>query len=196
MVLLCVGRRPNLANSGVEEVGIEMAPRGFIQVNEYLETSVEGIYAIGDIIPGAMLAHVASAEGMVAAANAVKGNSETVNYKAIPSGVCVTEDELKANGTPYHVGRFEFRALGKAKAIGKLQGFIKVMTDEDDTIIGASLVGPHVTDLLTELSLAVGLGLKAKDVGKVIHAHPSLSEGLMEAIHDIHGECVHAIPKK
>ena len=70
------------------------------------------------------------------------------------------------------------------------------MTDEDDTIIGASLVGPHVTDLLTELSLAVGLGLKAKDVGKVIHAHPSLSEGLMEAIHDIHGECVHAIPKK
>lgn len=205
MVLLCVGRRPNLANSGVEEVGIEMAPRGFIQVNEYLETSVEGIYAIGDIIPGAMLAHVASAEGMVAAANAVKGNSETVNYKAIPScvytepevsGVGVTEDELKANGTPYHVGRFEFRALGKAKAIGKLRGFIKVMTDEDDTIIGASLVGPHVTDLLTELSLAVGLGLKAKDVGKVIHAHPSLSEGLMEAIHDIHGECVHAIPKK
>ena len=182
-----------------------MAPRGFIQVNEYLETSVEGIYAIGDIIPGAMLAHVASAEGMVAAANAVKGNSETVNYKAIPScvytepevsGVGVTEDELKANGTPYHVGRFEFRALGKAKAIGKLQGFIKVMADEDDTIIGASLVGPHVTDLLTELSLAVGLGLKAKDVGKVIHAHPSLSEGLMEAIHDIHGECVHAIPKK
>ena len=142
---------------------------------------------------------------MVAAANAVKGNSETVNYKAIPScvytepevsGVGVTEDELKANGTPYYVGRFEFRALGKAKAIGKLQGFIKVMTDEDDTIIGASLVGPHVTDLLTELSLAVGLGLKAKDVGKVIHAHPSLSEGLMEAIHDIHGECVHAIPKK
>ena len=108
----------------------------------------------------------------------------------------VTEDELKANGTPYNVGRFEFRSLGKAKAIGKLQGFIKVMTDEDDTIIGASLVGPHVTDLLTELSLAVGLGLKAKDVGKVIHAHPSLSEGLMEAIHDIHGECVHAIPKK
>ena len=205
MVLLCVGRRPNLANSGVEEVGIEMAPRGFIKVNEYLETSVEGIYAIGDIIPGAMLAHVASAEGMVAAANAVNGNSETVNYKAIPScvytepevsGVGVTEDELKANGTPYHVGRFEFRALGKAKAIGKLQGFIKVMADEDDTIIGASLVGPHVTDLLTELSLAVGLGLKAKDVGKVIHAHPSLSEGLMEAIHDIHGECVHAIPKK
>ncbi len=145
-------------------------------------------------------------EGIIQhAANAVKGNSETVNYKAIPScvytepevsGVGVTEDELKANGTPYHVGRFEFRALGKAKAIGKLQGFIKVMTDEDDTIIGASLVGPHVTDLLTELSLAVGLGLKAKDVGKVIHAHPSLSEGLMEAIHDIHGECVHAIPKK
>lgn len=203
VVLLCTGRRPNLANSGVAEAGVKMTDRGFIEVNEYMETSLEGVYAIGDIIPTAMLAHVASAEGMVAAENAVKGNSETVNYKSIPScvytepevaGVGKTEDELKAEGVEYHVGKFDFRGLGKAKAIGKIQGFIKVLVDKDDVIIGATLVGPHCTDLLTELSLAVGLGLKAKDVGRVIHAHPSLSEGIMEALHDVHGECVHSVP--
>ncbi|WP_297132121.1 dihydrolipoyl dehydrogenase [Terrisporobacter sp.] len=203
IVLLCTGRKPNLANSGVAEAGVKMTDRGFIEVNEYMETNLEGVYAIGDIIPGAMLAHVASAEGMVAAENAVKGNSETVNYKSIPScvytepevaGVGKTEDELKAEGVEYKVGRFDFRGLGKAKAIGKIQGFIKVLVDKDDVIIGATLVGPHCTDLLTELSLAVGLGLKAKDVGRVIHAHPSLSEGIMEALHDVHDECVHSVP--
>lgn len=203
VVLLCTGRRPNLAKSGVAEAGVKMTDRGFIEVNEYMETNLEGVYAIGDIIPGAMLAHVASAEGMVAAENAVKGNGETVNYKSIPScvytepevaGVGKTEDELKAEGIEYKVGKFDFRGLGKAKAIGKIQGFIKVLVDKDDVIIGATLVGPHCTDLLTELSLAVGLGLKAKDVGRVIHAHPSLSEGIMEALHDIHGECVHSVP--
>ena len=203
VVLLCTGRRPNLANSGVAEAGVKMTDRGFIEVNEYMETSLEGVYAIGDIIPTAMLAHVASAEGMVAGENAVKGNSETVNYKSIPScvytepevaGVGKTEDELKAEGVEYHVGKFDFRGLGKAKAIGKIQGFIKVLVDKDDVIIGATLVGPHCTDLLTELSLAVGLGLKAKDVGRVIHAHPSLSEGIMEALHDVHGQCVHSVP--
>lgn len=203
VVLLCTGRKPNLANSGVAEAGVKMTDRGFIEVNEYMETNLEGVYAIGDIIPGAMLAHVASTEGMVAAENAVKGNGETVNYKSIPScvytepevaGVGKTEDELKAEGVEYHVGKFDFRGLGKAKAIGKIQGFIKILVDKDDVIIGATLVGPHCTDLLTELSLAVGLGLKAKDVGKVIHAHPSLSEGIMEALHDVHGECVHSVP--
>jgi len=203
VVLLCTGRKPNLANSGVAEAGVKMTDRGFIEVNEYMETNLEGVYAIGDIIPGAMLAHVASAEGMVAAENAVKGNGETVNYKSIPScvytepevaGVGKTEDELKAEGVEYHVGKFDFRGLGKAKAIGKIQGFIKILVDKDDVIIGATLVGPHCTDLLTELSLAVGLGLKAKDVGKVIHAHPSLSEGIMEALHDVHGGCVHSVP--
>lgn len=203
VVLLCTGRKPNLANSGVAEAGVKMTDRGFIEVNEYMETNLEGVYAIGDIIPGAMLAHVASAEGMVAAENAVTGNGETVNYKSIPScvytepevaGVGKTEDELKAEGVEYHVGKFDFRGLGKAKAIGKIQGFIKILVDKDDVIIGATLVGPHCTDLLTELSLAVGLGLKAKDVGRVIHAHPSLSEGIMEALHDVHGECVHSVP--
>ena len=201
--LVAVGRKPNLANSGIEEIGIELVGRGKVKVNEYLETNVEGIYAIGDIIDTAMLAHVASKEGEVAAVNAL-GGKKTVNYAAVPrcvytepevAGVGKTEKQLQAAGEQYNVGQFDFRALGKAQAIGHIQGFIKVLADNNDKIIGASIVGPHATDLLTELSLAVGLGLTVEQVGDIIHAHPSLSEGLMEALHDVHGECVHAAPK-
>ena len=201
--LVAVGRKPNLANSGIEEIGIELVGRGKVKVNEYLETNVEGIYAIGDIIDTAMLAHVASKEGEVAAVNAL-GGKKTVNYAAVPrcvytepevAGVGKTEKQLQVAGEQYNVGQFDFRALGKAQAIGHIQGFIKVLADNNDKIIGASIVGPHATDLLTELSLAVGLGLTVEQVGDIIHAHPSLSEGLMEALHDVHGECVHAAPK-
>ncbi|MGL6106708.1 dihydrolipoyl dehydrogenase [Romboutsia sp.] len=203
MALVAVGRKPNLANSGVQEIGIELTERGKVKVDEYLQTNIEGIYAIGDLIDTAMLAHVASKEGMVAVENAM-GASKKVNYAAVPrcvytepevSGVGKTEKQLQAEGVEYHVGQFDFRALGKAQAIGHIQGFVKVMADHDDKIIGASIVGPHATDLLTELSLAVGLGLTVEQVGDIIHAHPSLSEGLMEALHDVHGECCHAAPK-
>lgn len=201
--LLSIGRKPYLDNSGIEDIGIQL-DRGKVIVNENLETNVKGIYAIGDIINTPFLAHVASKEGLVAAQNAVCGNSKTVNYAAVPrcvytepevAGVGKTEKELQANGIEYNTGQFDFRALGKAQAIGHFQGFIKILADENDKIIGASIVGPHATDLLTELSLAVHLGLTVEEVGDVIHAHPTLSEGIMEALHDVHGECVHAAPK-
>ncbi|TQO57217.1 dihydrolipoyl dehydrogenase [Paraclostridium bifermentans] len=201
--LLSIGRKPYLDNSGIEDIGIELE-RGKVIVNENLETNVKGIYAIGDIINTPFLAHVASKEGLVAAQNAVCGNSKTVNYAAVPrcvytepevAGVGKTEKELQENGIEYNTGQFDFRALGKAQAIGHFQGFIKILADKNDKIIGASIVGPHATDLLTELSLAVHLGLKVEEVGDVIHAHPTLSEGIMEALHDVHGECVHAAPK-
>ncbi|MGL4911947.1 MAG: dihydrolipoyl dehydrogenase [Romboutsia sp.] len=201
-VLVAVGRKPNLTNSGVEELGIEMN-RGKIVVNENLETNVEGIYAIGDLIDTPFLAHVASKEGIVAVENAF-GKSKVVNYTAVPrciytepevAAVGKTQRQLDSEGCEYHVGQFDFRALGKAQAIGHFQGFIKVLADNEDRIVGASIVGPHATDLLTELSLAVHLGLTVEQVGDVIHAHPTLSEGLMEALHDVHGECVHAAPK-
>lgn len=201
--LLSIGRKPYLDNSGVEDIGIELE-RGKVIVNENLETNVKGIYAIGDIINTPFLAHVASKEGLVAAQNAVCGNSKTVNYAAVPrcvytepevAGVGKTEKELQENGIEYNTGQFDFRALGKAQAIGHFQGFIKILADKNDKIIGASIVGPHATDLLTELSLAVHLGLTVEEVGDVIHAHPTLSEGIMEALHDVHGECVHAAPK-
>lgn len=201
--LLSIGRKPYLDNSGIEDIGIELE-RGKVIVNENLETNVKGIYAIGDIINTPFLAHVASKEGLVAAQNAVCGNSNTVNYAAVPrcvytepevAGVGKTEKELQENGIEYNTGQFDFRALGKAQAIGHFQGFIKILADKNDKIIGASIVGPHATDLLTELSLAVHLGLTVEEVGDVIHAHPTLSEGIMEALHDVHGECVHAAPK-
>ena len=201
-VLVAIGRRPNIENSGIEELGIELN-RGKIVVNENLETSVEGIYAIGDLINTPMLAHVASKEGIIAVENAF-GKSKTVDYTAVPrcvytepevAAVGKTQKQLDAEGVEYNVGQFEFRGLGKAQAIGHTQGFIKVLADSEDKIVGASVVGPHATDLLTELSLAVHLGLTVEQVGDVIHAHPTLSEGLMEALHDVHGECVHAAPK-
>lgn len=201
--LLSIGRKPYLDNSGIEDIRIELE-RGKVIVNENLETNVKGIYAIGDIINTPFLAHVASKEGLVAAQNAVCGNSKTVNYAAVPrcvytepevAGVGKTEKELQENGIEYNTGQFDFRALGKAQAIGHFQGFIKILADKNDKIIGASIVGPHATDLLTELSLAVHLGLTVEEVGDVIHAHPTLSEGIMEALHDVHGECVHAAPK-
>ena len=200
--LVAVGRKPNTNNSGIEELGIEMN-RGKIVVNENLETNVEGIYAIGDLIDTPFLAHVASKEGMIAVENAF-GKSKVVDYTAVPrcvytepevAAVGKTEKQLDAEGKEYHVGQFDFRALGKAQAMGHFQGFIKVIADENDVIIGASVVGPHATDLLTELSLAVHLRLTVEQVGDVIHAHPTLSEGLMEALHDVHGECCHAAPK-
>ena len=200
--LVAVGRKPNLNNSGIKELGIEIN-KGKIVVNQNLETNIEGIYAIGDLIDTPFLAHVASKEGIVAVENAL-GKSKVVDYTAVPrcvytepevAAVGKTEKQLDAEGKKYNVGQFDFRALGKAQAIGNFQGFIKVIADENDVIIGASIVGPHATDLLTELSLAIHLKLTTEQVGDVIHAHPTLSEGLMEAIHDVHGECIHSAPK-
>ena len=200
--LVAVGRKPNLNNSGIKELGIEIN-KGKIVVNQNLETNIEGIYAIGDLIDTPFLAHVASKEGIVAVENAL-GKSKVVDYTAVPrcvytepevAAVGKTEKQLDAEGKKYNVGQFDFRALGKAQAIGNFQGFIKVIADENDVIVGASIVGPHATDLLTELSLAIHLKLTTEQVGDVIHAHPTLSEGLMEAIHDVHGECIHSAPK-
>ncbi|WP_026478870.1 dihydrolipoyl dehydrogenase [Alkaliphilus transvaalensis] len=199
-MLVSVGRRPYLENLGIDDVGVKL-DKGKVEVDENLQTSVEGIYAIGDVVNSPFLAHVASKEGMVAAENAMGGN-KTVDYRAVPrcvytdpevAAVGITEKEAKAKGIEYHTGQFDFRALGKAQAIGSYQGFIKIIVDKEDKIIGASIVGPHATDLLTELTLAVHLGITATQLGDVIHPHPTLSEGIMEAIHAVHNSCVHAL---
>ncbi|NLZ54836.1 MAG: FAD-dependent oxidoreductase, partial [Thermoanaerobacteraceae bacterium] len=175
--------------------------RGRIPVNKKMETCVEGIYAIGDIVNTPFLAHVASKEGVIAAENAMGVNKEAT-YHAVPrcvytepevAAVGLTEAEAKRAGMRYKKGSFDFRALGKAQAIDKIQGFVKVLVDENDRLIGASVVGQNATDLLTELTLAVHLGLTAKQVGDVIHPHPTLSEAIMEALHDIHGQSIHKV---
>ncbi|MDO4288310.1 MAG: dihydrolipoyl dehydrogenase [Eubacterium sp.] len=198
-MLVAIGRRSFVDNLGAQDIGVEVDERGRIAVNDKMETSVPGVYAIGDIVATAQLAHVASKEGIVAVENAM-GGDEHVAYKAVPrcvytepevAGVGLTEADCEKKGIAYKTGTFDFRGLGKAQAIGKLQGFVKVIVDDKDVIIGAAVVGPHGTDLLAELSLAVHVGLTAKQVGDVIHPHPSLSEALMEALHDVHGKSVH-----
>lgn len=202
LMLVCVGRRPNTAGIGLEELGVTLE-RGKIVVNDKLETSLEGVYAIGDVLSTPALAHVASKEGIVAVMNAL-GKEKKMDYKAWPrciftspevSSVGFTEKQLKDNKTEYKVGKFDFRGLGKAQAIGKLQGFVKVITDMNNVIIGAAIIGTHASDLLAELTLAVHYGLTSEQVGDVIHPHPTLSEAIMEACHDVNDECVHNAKK-
>lgn len=200
LMLVCVGRKPNIAGLGLEELGITLE-RGKIVVNDKLQTNLEGIYAIGDVINTPALAHVASKEGIVAVLNAL-GKEKEMSYKAVPrcvftspeiSSVGVTEKQLKDNNIDYKIGKFDFRGLGKAQAIGKLQGFVKVITDMDNKIIGAAIIGAHASDLLAELTLAVHFGLTSDQVGDVIHPHPTLSEAIMEALHDVNNESVHSV---
>lgn len=199
-MLISVGRKSSIENLGLEELGIEIN-RGKVVVNDKMETSIEGIYAIGDIVNSPALAHVASKEGMVAVDNAM-GKNKRINYSAVPrcvftdpeiAAVGLTEKQAKEKGVAYKVGKFDFRGLGKAQTMGKFQGVIKVMTDSEGRIIGSAIIGPHATDLLAELTLAAQFGLTAEQLGDVIHPHPTLSEGLMEALHAVNGECVHAV---
>ena len=201
IMMVSIGRKPYTDGLGLENVGIQTDKAGRIPVNKKMETLVEGIYAIGDIVDSPFLAHVASKEGLIAAENALGGNKEA-SYHAIPrcvytdpevAAVGITEAEAKAAGVNYKKGSFDFRGLGKAQAIDKIQGFVKVLADENERLIGAAVVGPNATDLLTELTLAVHLGLDAEQVGDVIHPHPTLSEAIMEALHDIHGQSVHKV---
>lgn len=198
-VLLSVGRRAYTDGLGVEAAGVR-TENGKVLVDQRMETSVKGIYAIGDIVDSPLLAHVASKEGCVAAENCM-GRDSIISYHAVPRCVytepevaCVgmTEEDAKQKGLNYKVGRFNFAGIGKAVVMGKTKGFVKVITDESDKIIGAGIIGPHSTDLIGELTLAVHLGLTSQQAGDVIHAHPTLSEAVMEALHDVSKESVHS----
>ena len=200
-MLVAIGRRPYTDGLGLEELGIQ-TERGRVIVNEYLETNVEGIYAIGDLTISPDLAHLASRQGVVAVENAVLDKKKKVSYKAVPgciftepevASVGMKEKQVNEAGINYKVGKFDFRGLGKAQAMGKIQGFVKVITDEKDVIIGASIIGERASDMLGELTLACELGLTAEQVGEVIHPHPTLCEGIMEALHDVHKQCVHSV---
>ncbi|KNZ43546.1 dihydrolipoyl dehydrogenase [Acetobacterium bakii] len=201
MMLLSIGRSSYLKGLNLEELGIKIDRQGHIEVDDTLETSVKGIYAVGDLINTPFLAHVASKEGIIAAENML-GKNKTAVHKAVPrcvytdpqvAAVGVTEKEAQKRGIPYKIGSFDFRALGKAQIIGKIQGQVKVIVDEKDVVIGASIVGPEATDLLTELTVAVHLGLTAAVLGDVIHPHPTLSEAIMEALHDVHGKSINKV---
>ncbi|MBN1461454.1 MAG: FAD-dependent oxidoreductase, partial [Armatimonadetes bacterium] len=184
---------------GLEEVGVATDRRA-IKVGGKMETSVDGVYAIGDAVGGIMLAHVASAEGKVAVANAV-GREVEMDYRAIPTvtythpeigGVGLTEKQAQDQGIDTSVGKFFFRGAGKATAEGSREGLVKVIVNkENGAVVGGQICGPHATDLIHELVLAVHVGATAEQVGEMVHAHPTLMEPIMEAAEDALGIAIH-----
>lgn len=203
-VLVSIGRAFNTSNIGLDNTGISIGPRGEISVNNRLQTDVSHIYAIGDITGGVLLAHVASKQGAVAAENIV-GRIREINYNVVPAAIFTSpeiasvglrEHQAKERGVDFTIGEFHFRTLGKAHAMGEISGLIKVLAmKHDDSILGAHIIGPHASDLIHEFALAMQAGLRITDVSDTIHAHPTLSEGLMEACEDVHKVAIH-VPRK
>lgn len=203
-VLVSIGRAVNSRNIGLEAVGVNTGQRGEIIVDSSMQTNVEGIYAIGDVIGGIMLAHLASTEGIAAAENAMGGSSK-VNYDVVPAAIFTSpeigsvglrEKQAVEKGLKYNVGRSQFRALGKAHAMGEIVGLFKIIADQEtDKILGAHIIGAHASDLIHEIALAMEKGLTVKDIAHTIHSHPTLAEGIMEAAEDVHDAAIHA-PKK
>ncbi|HOK04535.1 MAG TPA: dihydrolipoyl dehydrogenase [Victivallales bacterium] len=199
-MLVAVGRRASLTSLDIEKAGLQVNEKGFIQVDSKCRTSVPGIFAIGDLTGRIQLAHMASAMGICAAENAC-GNFYEFRDNLVPNciftspeiaSVGLTESECKNRGIDYRIGNFPFAALGKAMAIGDYVGFCKIIADaQTDQVLGVHIIGPHATDLIAEAATAMNLEITAEELGKAIHAHPTLPEALMEAAHDIHKSSVH-----
>jgi dihydrolipoamide dehydrogenase len=190
VVLVAIGRRPYTENLGLKKAGVEMDERGFIPVDEDYQTNVEGIFAIGDVIGGLMLAHKAEDEGVVAA-EIMAGQSGHIDYDAIPgivytwpevAGVGKTEEQLKEAGVEYTVGKFPFTANSRARCIDDTDGFVKILADKaTDAVLGCHIVGPQAGDLIQEVVVAMELSASAEDIARICHGHPGLSEAVKEA---------------
>lgn len=203
-MLVSIGRSFNSDKVGLESIGVDKGKRGEIIVNSKMETNIPGIYAVGDVTGGMLLAHVASRQGIVAAKNSM-GMNEMMDYDVVPAAIFTSpeiasvglrEHQAQERGIKIKTGHFQFRALGKAHAIGEISGFVKIIAEEStDKIVGGHIIGPHASDLIHEIVVAMKRGLTVKDIADSIHAHPTLAEGIMEAAEDVHGEAIH-VPKK
>ncbi|WP_407307425.1 dihydrolipoyl dehydrogenase [Desulfosporosinus sp. SB140] len=199
-VLLSTGRRPNLKGIDAAKLGLELE-RGALKVNAQMQTNLPHVYAIGDVVGGIMLAHVASAEGITAVEH-IAGHSVAMSYKAIPSAIFThpeiaavgfSEQELKASGAVYRASKFPFSANGKALALGESVGMVKILADDQGIVVGGSIMGPQASTLISELTVAVEKGLRAEDLARTVHAHPTLPETIMEAAHGIDGKPLHTV---
>jgi len=200
-VLVAVGRRPNSGGSGLEKVGVELEAGGRVKIDEHFRTNVPGIYAIGDLVRGPMLAHKAEEEG-IALAELLAGKPGHVNYDAIPNVIYTepelamvgrTEAELKEAGIAFNTGRFMFRPNGRAKSLGLLDGMVKILADkETDRILGVHMVGPRVSELIAEAVIAVEFRASAEDIALTSHAHPTLSEVVREAALAVGKRAIHS----
>ncbi len=204
-ILVTVGRKPRSKDMGLDKIGVKVNDRGFIQVNNHLETACAGVYAIGDVIGGAMLAHKASKEGLVAVEH-MKNPSTTVDVKALPWAIFVdpeiavvghSEESARAAGWNPIVGKCPFVANGRALTTGEAEGFAKLIVDKDsDRILGATMVGPDVSNLIMEVAVAIEMGATSHDLALTVHAHPTLPETLMEAAEAVHGRAIHFFQRK
>ena len=201
VLLVAIGRNPYTEGLGCDEAGIRRDKRGRIEVGDHFETSVPGIYAIGDVIRGPMLAHKAEDEG-IAVAEIIAGQAGHVNYDVIPgvvytspevASVGKTEEELKASGVAYKAGKFLFLANGRAKANQTTDGFVKVLADvATDRVLGCHIVGPQAGELIHEVAVLMEFGGSAEDLARTCHAHPTLAEAVKEAALAVAGRAIHS----
>ena len=190
VVLVSVGRKPNTEGLKLDEAGIETDDRGRVKIDKHFKTNVDGIYAIGDVVIGPMLAHKAEEEG-IAVAEMISGKFGHVNYNVIPNVVYThpevasvgkTEEELKKESIDYNAGKFPFMANSKAKVNDEADGFVKILADKKtDKVLGVHIVGPDAGNLIAELSLAMEFGASSEDIARTCHAHPTLTEAVKEA---------------
>jgi dihydrolipoamide dehydrogenase len=199
-VLIAVGRKPLTAGIGLEDLGVSCDDNSRVVVDADYRTSISGIYAVGDLVSGPMLAHKASEEGMVCVER-MAGQHPAVEYDYIP-GVCYTwpeaasvgrtEEQLKEAGTPYSVGKFNFAALGRARCMDDTEGLVKILAHtENDRVLGVHIVGPRASDLIAEAVAVMSFGGTSRDIALICHAHPTLSEAMKEAAMDVHKESIH-----
>jgi len=204
-IISTVGRRPHTESLGLEAIGLKTDERGFLTINTRMQTKVPHVYAIGDVAGQPMLAHKGSKEGLVAAA-VIAGQAEEYDSKCVPAviftspemaSVGLSEAEAEAQGLAVKTGSFPFAASGRAMSLMETDGFVKIVADaETDELLGVHMVGPEVTELIAEAALAIELGATSEDIGRTIHAHPTLPEAMMEAAEAVHGAAVHIFQAK
>jgi dihydrolipoamide dehydrogenase len=204
-LIVCVGRRPFTQNLLAEDSGVKLDERGFIYVNDLCSTSAPGVWAIGDVVRGPMLAHKGSEEGVMVAER-IAGQKTLMNYDIIPNviythpeiaSVGKTEEKLKADGESYNIGVFPFVASGRAMAANEKEGFVKIIAHaETDRILGCHIVGPSAADLVQQVAIAMEFGSSAEDLGMMVFGHPTLSEAVHEAALAVHGHAIHIANRK
>jgi dihydrolipoamide dehydrogenase len=204
-ILVATGRRPNARELGLENIGLVADAHGFLAVNEKMQTQTAGVYAIGDVVAGPMLAHRASHQGKIAA-EVIAGKPAAFDNLAIPgvifsdpeiATVGLTEADARQQGYPVKTGVFPFRALGRAMTLGETDGLTKIVTDAvNGTVLGVHIIGPHASDLIGEGTLAVESAAHIDDLSLTIHAHPTLPEGIMEASEALENKAIHIFNPK